>query len=377
MIGRYEDDRITEIFSSQHTTKLWAEVEITYLEARRREGDQAVTLSVINEVRRATIPTDAELAEAEHSFGHDVVAFLYLWTLNMTDEAASVVHAGLTSSDLVDNALFTQIRDASHVIHQGMNALNQTLIQLANRHKDTVRIGRTHGQQAEPTTFGWRFVVWQNTLSYLRCEAYSAVVDALRVFKSAGAVGKPTLLGDAVAQAAAQQFGLPYLASTQVIPRQRLITWAGWMVAVASLLEEIALEIRLSARTEVGELQEGATVRRAGSSAMPHKRNPIQSERISGLARVVRSNFGAIAETAGNLHNERDISNSSVERIVIPDTCHLVTFMLREMLEILDELHVDTHIMSVRGWREGSARKLFDLQKDGVPYMVARSMLQD
>lgn len=377
MIERYQNSEIARIFSQRNTLHWWRQIELIYLQARKDQGDETVTHHVLKEVRSATMPTPEELATHERVYGHDVVAFLALWTGGMPYEAAAQVHAGLTSSDLVDNALFAQLRSATDWVHTGLNLLNDVLIKLSRTHRETVRIGRTHGQHAEPTTLGWRFSVWQGTLSHLRCEAYHAVQDALDAFKSAGAVGRPDLLGDAMSQAAGKAVTRSFIPTTQVIPRQRLITWAGWMVAVASLIEEIALEIRLSARTEVAELQEGATERRAGSSAMPHKRNPIQSERLSGLARVVRSNFGAIAETAGNLHNERDISNSSVERIVIPDTCHLAAFMLSEVIEVLNDLKVDTQWMEARvKAHDGSARQLFDLQKSGVPYMVARERLK-
>jgi adenylosuccinate lyase len=373
MISRYENPVIRDIFSQKNTIQMWRDIEIQYLEARCVTGDPLVTREVLRQARCATTPTPEDVAECERVHGHDVVAFLAAWTADMPDEAASQVHAGLTSSDLVDNALFMQIREASIWITKGLAQLNDKLIELRRRYQDTPRISRTHGQHAEVGDFSWRFAVWQNTLSDLRGIGYAAAHDAVTVFKTTGVDGQMTILGQDVALLVSSSVHRRLVPSTQVIPRQRLITWAGWMVAVASLMEEIALEIRLSARTEVEELQEGAASRRAGSSAMPHKKNPIQSERVSGLGRVARSNFGAIAETAGNLHNERDISNSSVERIVVPDTCHLVAFMVAEMLEVLSDLQVNTQLMKARAdAHDGSAWQMFDLQKEGIRYMDAR-----
>lgn len=340
MIERYRDHYATTLFSTQNQYANWRAVELAYLRARLAEGDATVNETLIKHVEAFRLPTDYEVSVEESDTGHDVVAFLRAWTKNMSPEAKAQIHRGLTSSDLVENTLFQQLRCVTERANSMLVAISDRLMDLEELYRNSPRMGRTHGQDAEPTTLGWRIRVWRWTLGALRTQG-KFVMDELTVMKSPGATGNMRLLGEMVALRVAVDLRADLLPSTQVIPRQRLIMWAGWLVAIGSLIEEIALEIRLSSRSDVGEMMEGAANDRVGSSAMPHKKNPIGSERLSGLGRLVRSNFAAIAETAGALHHERDISNSSVERVAVPDLSHLILFMLEQLKQILGQLRLN------------------------------------
>lgn len=375
MIERYRSKFVETLFSDSQRFTHYCYIEIAYLEARQAAGDETITNKVLQHIRAFRAPTPEEVAAQEDAVGHDVVAFLYAWTKNMDSHAQSVIHRGLTSSDLVENVLSLQMRTMVEFIEQRLIVLAKQLSRLHLQYKDTPRTSRTHGQQAEPSRAGWRFFVWNGTISALREQA-NVLSHTLAAFKSPGASGDMRLLGREVGQRASHIWAndsVNMVPSTQVIPRQRMILWAGWMVAVASLVEEIALEVRLSSRSEVRELQEGAARDRVGSSAMPHKRNPIGSERLSGLGRLVRANFAAIAETAGALHHERDISNSSVERVAVPDLSHLVAFMTAEISDILDGLEINTVQMAKNiNVSRDSALVQYRLQGLGLPYAVAQ-----
>lgn len=372
MIERYRHPNIEAIFSDTHRWTLWSRVEKVYFRARLSENDPALTRKMVARLSDVGLPHRELIAIYEGKLGHDVVAFLAAWSATIDDDAiAAQLHLGLTSSDLVDNALFAQLNEVRESVMRGLGELVRLLEDLSDRHADSRRIGRTHGQVAEPTTFGWRFEVWMRTASLLHQQGYD-LQSVVNVFKSPGAVGNMRLLGKAVANRAAASWGAPLLPSTQVIPRQRMVLWAAWLVAIVSLAEEIAMEVRLSSRSEVREMFEGRAEDRVGSSAMPHKRNPIAAERLSGLGRVARSMFAPIAETAGNLHNERDISNSSVERVVVPDLSHLVAFALAELLDLLTNLDINTtKANNMAGTVMDSALVQFNLQRLGVPYMIA------
>lgn len=377
MIERYEDPAVKGIFSRADTYELWRRVEITYIRARYDCGEPGLTRDIREAVQKSPVPAFGRIELFEQQRGHDVVAFLEAWTEEMQPDVASKIHMGLTSSDLVDNALFYQLELVRQRVERGLIEVMNRLLDLGDEYANVHRIGRTHGQWAEPTTFGWRFKVWARTASIL-VDQSNCVKNWVNVFKSPGAVGNMRLLGDRVAGTAALMWGADLVHSTQVIPRQRLVGWAAWLVQIVSLMEEIALEVRLSSRTEVGEMMEGGARDRAGSSAMPHKRNPISSEQVSGLARVARSHFAAIAETAGNLHNERDISNSSVERLVVPDLSHLTCHIMYQMLDVLNDLDVNEAGAGkalLHAW--DSARVQFNLQRLGLPYVQAQAEALD
>ena len=373
MIDRYAYEPVRVIFSDYYKLALWAQIEVDYLHARREVGDPLITAELISEVRETPTPTPDLVKGYENQYGHDVVGFLAAWTRNMSRAAQSQVHLGLTSSDLVETTLYEQLTSAQAIIGYQLQRLESTLLRRVKVDGDLVRIGRTHGQVAEPTTLGWRFQAWSDTVSDLYF-AGTALGPRLRIMKTPGAVGDMRLLGEDVADAVATSRRLRLRRSTQVLPRQPLLAWAAWMVQVVTLVEEVALEIRLASRSEVGEMMEGAAYRRAGSSAMPHKRIPVGSEQLSGLGRVARGYFAALAETAGALHNERDISNSSVERTVVPDLAELTAYMVDSLSQILANLKTNQKRMAQNAQvaNKDSALVQYGLQRLGVPYLQAR-----
>ena len=378
MIDRYRNEDIREIFSAQMRYDMWRQVEVDYIKARRVVfGDESVTDEIRIEIEETPTPHAGTVEGRERKLGHDVMGFLDAWTEEMSNEAASKIHYGLTSSDLVDNTLFQQMYFAGNTAWELAEGLAHILQAMRHEHQITVRAGRTHGQKAEVTTWGWRCVVWYDSLQSLMEEWHTSVAEQVNVIKTPGGVGNMQILGDHVPIVVAQVRGATLAASTQVIPRQRMMAWAGWLLRLVSVCETIALEVRLSSRSETGEMLEGAAKDRVGSSAMPHKLNPIGSEQISGLARVARAYFASIAETAGVLHNERDISNSSVERIVVPDLAELTAYILQSTGNIVQNLQLDPGRMFQNAMIPRSSLIQARLQELGLPYMTANRMTRD
>lgn len=383
MIDRYADDEIREIFADHTRYTGWRQIELHYAVARYRTGDKFVPMPILAKMEQFPLPRLTDIRLAERRLGHDVVGFLEAWTRAMPPEVSAQVHAGLTSSDLVDNHHFVSLTKSSFAIRRRLDSLGNLLSKLSAMHAGTARAGRTHGQVGEPTTWGWRLFVWQNSAIALSNE-WDNLRRQLAVLKTPGAVGSMAFLGNDVANAVAHVRGVVLVPSTQVIPRWRQMAWAAWLLQAVSLCEEIALEVRLSSRTEVGELMEGGTNKRVGSSAMPHKRNPIVAEQLSGLGRVARSHFAAIAETAGALHNERDISNSSVERLVVPDLAELTAYMVSKTIELISNLQIDPERMRVQAYAPLSGNQVafssamqFVMQtKHGVPVVEANMILK-
>jgi adenylosuccinate lyase len=377
MIPRYRNDAIAEIFSDTWKLNQWRHTELDYLVARNRFDSNRVPIEIVREATKYLPPLVGTVNSIERETGHDVVAFLQAWTADMPNSVAAYIHYGLTSSDLVDNTLFRQLYTSSMVIRESAMLLKDTCQAAAFEHRATLRPGRTHGQLAEVTKLGWRFRVWATTVIELLDEWDIFLGQHLNVIKSPGAVGDMKILSEPVAQFVAEYRHQQLVPSTQVIPRQRVMAWASWCLRLVSVVEEIALEIRLSSRTELKEMRERDTVNRVGSSAMPHKRNPVSSEQLNGLARVARSHFAAIAETAGALHHERDISNSSVERLVVPDLAHITAYSLETVVNLLGTLVVDKEAMADHAMDvPDSAAKMAQLQEQGIPYIVAHKMLR-
>lgn len=269
----------------------------------------------------------------EQETGHDLVAFLQIFEDSLGATMAKYLHYGLTSSDVVDTAHF-QALWAHGIAMRNMTAL---LCDTANvwgsDHTRTKRLGRTHGQVAEPTTWHDQMAVWGSTLQQIHNEFATMASRRVPPVKWPGATGQNRLRKSTPNGA---------VVSTQIIPRDWQMQWACLYLRLACALENLALQVRLAARAEVGEVKEGA--RRIGSSAMPHKHNPIQSERVCGLARVARGHFSAIAESTA-LWEDRDLTNSAVERTAVPDLAATVEYMTRETIEILSNLVIDTKRM--------------------------------
>jgi adenylosuccinate lyase len=328
---------MSAIWSDEARLGRWLQVELAALEGWAETG--VVPREAVEAIRAgATVPTPARVAELEARTHHDVAAFVDAVAERLGEEGRWF-HYGLTSSDVVDTALSLQLGDAGSLILEGIERALLAVTARADEHRRTLTIGRTHGVHAEPTTFGLKLAVWAFGLERDRVRVARAL-DGVRVGKLSGAVGTYASGEPEVERVACERLGLePAPASTQILQRDRHAEVLSALALLASSLERFALEIRHLARTEVREVEEPFAAGQKGSSAMPHKRNPIVSERICGLARVVR---GAAVTGLENvaLWHERDISHSSAERIVLPDAFLAVDYMLDRFAWLVEGLVV-------------------------------------
>jgi adenylosuccinate lyase len=323
----------------------WLEVELLATEAHAAfgvvDGDDAARCRT-----GAPHVDDAfvqRVLDREAITDHDVAAFVDVVQEAIGPPASSWIHYGLTSSDVVDTALAWAMRDSADLLIAAATELLDTLVRVAREHRDTVMIGRTHGVHAEPTTFGAKVALWALQVDRDRTRLRRAR-DTMAVMKLSGAVGTYSNIPPAVESFVGDALGLRPVPATQVIARDRHAEYLYACASVGATCEAVAVELRHLQRTEVREVQEGFKTGQKGSSAMPHKRNPISAETISGLARVLRSNLSAGLQDVALWH-ERDISHSSVERIVLPDSSHLAHYVLRRLRRLLDGLIVDADRM--------------------------------
>jgi adenylosuccinate lyase len=336
VIPRYALPEMSALWSDRARLERWLEIEILAVEAWARLG--VVPDEDAREVRaKATFDLD-RVADLERVTKHDVAAFVQ-------DVGASVgaagrwVHFGLTSSDVLDTALALQLRDAAGLLLRRLEALLAVTVELAMRHRGTVMAGRTHGVVAEPTSFGHKVALWAFELDRDR-ERLRRARETVAVGAISGAVGTYAQVDPRVEEQVCAELGLrPAEASNQIVARDRHAELMSALAITASTLDAIATEIRHLARTEVREVQEPFSPGQKGSSAMPHKRNPVRCERITGLARVIRGNLQTALENTVLWH-ERDISHSSAERVILPDSTIALDFMLAETTEVLAGLHV-------------------------------------
>jgi adenylosuccinate lyase len=318
----------------------WLEVELLATEGHAAVGvvpQKAATICREN----APVADDAflqKILDREAITDHDVAAFVDVTQDAINDPAGSWIHYGLTSSDVGDTALCWAMRDAADLMIDASTELLETLISLAHEHRDTVMIGRTHGIHAEPTTFGAKVALWALQIDRDR-ERLRTARAAVAVMKLSGAVGTYSNIPPEVEQYVGDALGLVPVPATQVIARDRHAEFLYACSSVAATCELVAVELRHLQRTEVREVQEGFKPGQKGSSAMPHKRNPISAETISGLARIVRSNLLAGLQDIALWH-ERDISHSSVERVILPDSSQLAFYMMRRLRQLLAGLIV-------------------------------------
>jgi len=326
------------IWSDESRLAHWLEVELAALEAWAEVG--AVPREAVEEIRdRAVPPTAERVAELEEETQHDVAAFVDAVAAEL-GEPGRWLHYGLTSSDVLDTATALQVREAGTLVLAGIERTLETVVRRAEEHRDTVMVGRTHGVHAEPITFGAKLAGWAFELDRGR-ERLVRALEGMRVGKLAGAVGTYGGGDPEVERIACERLGLaPEPVATQVVPRDRHAELLSALALCAASLERFATEIRHLARTEVGEVQEPFRRGQKGSSAMPHKRNPVVAERICGLARVVRAAAVVGLENVALWH-ERDISHSSAERIVIPDAFLALDYMLDRFAWLVDGLVVD------------------------------------
>ncbi|MDA3033107.1 MAG: adenylosuccinate lyase [Actinomycetota bacterium] len=345
MIDRYSTPEMSAVWSDESKFGRWLEVELLATEAHVDVGvvpaDDAV-------VCRATAPSADEafvqaIRDREAITDHDVAAFVDVVQAAIGHDAAKWIHYGLTSSDVGDTALCWQLVDATDVLIEAASELLSTLIDLAHEHRDTVMIGRTHGVHAEPTTFGTKVALWAMQVDRDRSRLRQAR-QSIAVMKLSGAVGTYSNISPSVEAFVGRSLGLTPVPATQVIARDRHGDFLYACAAIGSTCELIAVELRHLQRTEVREAQEAFKSGQKGSSAMPHKRNPISAETISGLSRVLRSNLLAGLQDVALWH-ERDISHSSVERVVLPDSSQLAHYVLRRLRTLLSGLVVSSERM--------------------------------
>ena len=328
---------MARIWSEEAKLARWLEVELAALEGWAEVG--VVPREAVDAIAaRATPPTPARVAEIEAQTQHDVAAFVDAVAEGLGEEGR-YFHYGLTSSDVLDTALSLQVQEAGALLLDGLQRAIETVVRRAEEHRETLTIGRTHGVHAEPTTFGAKLAGWAFGLERDRVRLTHAL-DGMRVGKLSGAVGSYSATDPEVERIACERLGLePAPTSTQILQRDRHAELLTTLAVVAASLERFALEIRHLARTEVREVEEPFGARQKGSSAMPHKRNPIVSERICGLARVVRGAAVVGLENVALWH-ERDISHSSAERVVLPDAFLAVDYMLDRFTWLVDGLVV-------------------------------------
>lgn len=377
MIDRYQSPEMARVFSQDRRHELWRRVELSLLRAYVEEG--TATESAYQSAAQTPIPSVEAVAARERIVRHDVVAFLLEWTASMPAEASCIVHRGLTSSDLVDTSLALQLQEAALLVLKQMDRLVVTLRDHALGHKETLRIGRTHGQVATTDVWGHRVADFAFAAHRARTRLIAATEEA-RVGKLSGPTGAYLHISSAIELRAMTHLGLKAPdAATQVIMRDGVAAWVAALAGVAAVCEALALEIRLGQHASVAELAEGFAAQQAGSSSMPHKHNPVTSELICGLARVVRSYIVPVMDGIALWH-ERDISHSSVERICVPDAAALTEYIVRSMAAIMDNLVVDTQQMlrthRAAGERLNSHTALVALTDAGVSYAEAWRLVQ-
>jgi adenylosuccinate lyase len=340
VIGRYTLPQMGRVWSEAHKYELWCQVETLVLAAHARAG--TVPAGSVAAVRAAPPPTPEAVAAHEAVTDHDVIAFLSAWADNTTPrEAAAYVHYGMTSSDLVDTALALQLVEATDLLAARAGELVEVLREHALAHTATLRAGRTHGIHAEPDVWGHR--VADFAFAAARCrDRLTRARGSVAVGKLSGPVGTYSNIDPAIEAAVLAELGLaPAAAASQVVFRDGIAEWVSVLALLASVCDAVALEVRHGQRTEVRELAEPFSAGQKGSSAMPHKKNPIRSERICGLARMVRAYVTPVTEGMALWH-ERDISHSSVERVALPDAAIATDYLLHLTTGLVRGLVVDT-----------------------------------
>jgi adenylosuccinate lyase len=343
VIERYTLPEMGRVWSEAHKYELWCRVETIVLEAHAAAG--TVPGDAVEPVRNAPAPTPEAVAAIEAVTQHDVIAFLTAWADNTAPrEAAAWVHHGMTSSDLLDTALAVQLVEATDLLLARLDGLIAALRDHALAHRATLRVGRTHGVHAEPDVWGHRVADFAFAMARTR-DRLRRARESVAVAKISGAVGSYSNIDPGVEQHVAAALGLkPADVATQVVLRDGISEWVSVLAIVATICEAIALEVRHGQRTEVRELAEPFGSGQKGSSAMPHKRNPILCERICGLARVVRAQVVPVLEGIPLWH-ERDISHSSVERIALPDAAIGADYLLHLTARLVNGLVVDADRM--------------------------------
>ncbi|WP_353062946.1 adenylosuccinate lyase [Tunturibacter psychrotolerans] len=378
MIARYTRPELGRIWSDANKYQCWLTVEVAASQALAKFG--LVPQSAADAIRDKGAFTVDRINEIEAEVRHDVIAFTTTVAEHINSpENSRWLHYGLTSTDVVDTAQSLQIKEASAIIRAGIVALSETLKKRALEFKHTPIIGRTHGIHAEPSTFGLKLLLWYSEMQR-NLTRFDAAAEDLRVGKLSGAVGTFGHLKPEHEEAICNQLGLkPVAIATQVVQRDRHAAYISTLAVLASTLDKIATEIRHLQRTEVREAEEFFSEKQKGSSAMPHKRNPITSEQISGLARVIRSNAQTAFENVALWH-ERDISHSSAERVILPDSTILADYLLAKTENLIAKLLVYPARMLKNLESTGglifSGQLLLDLAESGMSREDAYRLVQ-
>lgn len=376
MIERYTRKEMGKIWSDENKYSIWLEIEILACEAMANIG--LIPKDAAKEIKAKAKFDKNRILEIEEKTKHDVIAFL----TNVEEhigELSRYVHLGMTSSDILDTCFSFQLKQAGKILMQDLYNLKNVLAKKATEFKYTICIGRSHGIHAEPTTFGLKFALW-----YTECQRnihrLKNAIEEISVGKINGAVGTFEHIPPEIEEYVCSNLGLkPSLITTQVIQRDIYANFLASLALIGSMLEKIATEIRHLQRTEVQEAEEFFSVGQKGSSAMPHKRNPIVSENICGQARLLRSNLIAAIEN-NTLWHERDISHSSVERIIFPDSTISLDYILNKTINLLENLIVYPENMKknleLTNGLIFSQKVLIALAKKGVPRQVAYEIVQ-
>lgn len=337
MIDRYTRPEMQKIWNRQAQFDSWLEVEIAVVKAWNKVGKVPdEDLALIEKNARFDIDRIDEIESQTH---HDVIAFTRAVSESLGEER-KWIHYGLTSTDVVDTAQSLRIKAANKIIAADLEKLQATLKEMAIKYKDLITVGRTHGIHAEPTTIGLKFLRWYSEINR-NIERFKQARQHIEVGKISGAVGTFANITPQIEEWVCEMLGIRYQEiSTQILPRDLHAEYLSVLALIASQIEEMATEIRHLQRTEVNEMREGFAKGQKGSSAMPHKRNPIGSENVSGLSRVVRGEMVTAFENM-NLWHERDISHSSAERVILPDATSLVDYVLNRMNRILNNLVIN------------------------------------
>jgi len=376
MIARYTLPEMEAVWSEEHKFRAWLKVEIAVCEVLAERGE--IPPEAVQVIKDRADFTVERIREIEAVTRHDVIAFTTAVAEKVGPESR-YIHLGLTSTDVVDTAQALLVREASDLIEGELLKLLETLRSQALRYKNTVMIGRTHGVHAEPTTFGLKLAVWYTEMQR-HLERFRHARRNLEVGKISGPVGSFTHLPPEVEEAVCRKLGIAFApVSTQTLQRDRHAEYLAGLALIAATYDKIATEIRHLQRTEVGEAAEPFAKGQKGSSAMPHKRNPVTCEQICGLSRVVRSNASVALDNVPLWH-ERDISHSSAERVILPDSTTLIHYLTVKLNGILANLVVDAERMKsnleLSGGLIYSGRLLLELVRRGVLRETAYQWVQ-
>lgn len=366
MIKRYTRKEMGELWSLQNEFQVMLDVEIAACEAMAEIGE--IPQEAVKRIKEKATFTVERIAEIEKETNHDIISFVTAVQENV-GEGGQYIHKGLTSSDVKDTALAVMMKKSAEIILEDLKRLSEVLLRRAKEHKYTPCIGRTHGIHAEPMTLGLKFILWydENERNIKRVEEAKKQVS---VGKLSGAVGTYSNIDPRIEEIVCKKLGIEAdRVSTQIIQRDRHAQYLTTLAIVSSSLEKFATEIRNLQRTDIREAEEYFSEKQKGSSAMPHKRNPITCERISGLARLVRGNALASLEDI-TLWHERDISHSSVERVILPDSTIAVDYALNKFIDIVDKLLIYPDAMKANIEKTGglifSQRILISLVNKGI-----------